>query len=378
MKQILAYTAILWAFTACSEAESPLSTPVVADFRGSKAVITVGDSVRFSDLSTGMPTRWKWTFEGGKPTSSTEPNPTVSYETIGVYGVSLMVSNQDTDDEKVKSDFITVEELPIEYGLFDETMTYDGRKREYLLYVPESYDGKEVVPLVFSLHGALGSKEKQYDLSRFHDIADTANFILVTPEATVPNLGTFWNHESDPNRADDVGFINALMDEMISRYLIDPNRIYAAGSSNGGYMCLQLACELSDRIAAVAAVKGVMNEVQLANCNPAHPSPILQLHGTDDRPVSYDKVSATLQFWVDFNQTDILRKVAPIDDPDPDNGNYVEYILYDNGREGTTVAHFKVVGGEHDWFGEPGTHYDIDASQEAWKFFSKHDLNGRR
>ena len=55
---------------------------------------------------------------------------------------------------------------------------------------------------------------------------------------------------------DDVGFINALIDEMIRRYSIDESRIYAAGFSNGGMMALNLACRLSHRIAAFGVVSG--------------------------------------------------------------------------------------------------------------------------
>ncbi|MEM9821575.1 MAG: PHB depolymerase family esterase [Bacteroidota bacterium] len=263
-------------------------------------------------------------------------------------------------------------------GLFEATIVHDGIDREYLLYVPESYTGTEAVPLVFSLHGAIGSKEKQYNLSRFNEVADKANFILVTPEATVPNLVTFWNNDSDPAQADDVGFIDALIDEIASKYQISLERIYAAGSSNGGYMCLQLACELSDRIAAVAAVKGVMNETQLNDCMPSRPVAIIQMHGTEDNNVTYSKVAPTLDFWKEYNQTDTVAIETDLPDTDPNNENTVRQHLFANGKNGTVVEHLEVIGGKHDWFGEPGTNYDIDATEKVWAFFDKYDINGLR
>ncbi|MEO0339986.1 MAG: PHB depolymerase family esterase [Bacteroidota bacterium] len=279
--------------------------------------------------------------------------------------------------KRENTDDMTPTSPPVEKGLLDLTISHDGIEREYLLYIPASYTGETSVPLVFSLHGAIGTKEKQYELSQFNLIADRENFILVTPEATIPNRVTFWNNESDPNKADDVGFINALIDELSATYNINTERIYAAGSSNGGYMVLQLACELSNRFAAVAAVKGYMNDTQVNRCDPSQPVSIIQMHGTADRNVKYDGVDATIQFWINYNQTNAVPEVMAIADPDPSNGNTAERFLFDNGTDGSAVEHLKIEGGEHDWFGEPGTNYDIDASEEAWIFFSKYDLNGR-
>lgn len=273
---------------------------------------------------------------------------------------------------------IVIEEIP-KKGLFDETISHDNLQREYLLYIPESYTGSESVPLVFSLHGAGGTKESQYALSAFNVLADSENFILVTPEATAA-LGplTFWNQQNNPNGADDVGFINALIDEIARRYTIDLDRVYLAGSSNGAFMALQITCELSDKIAATAAIKGYMTPDQINSCNPTTPTAIIQMHGTDDPLVPYAGVEATLQFWNAFNQTDDSPISSTRPDIDPSNGNTTNSFLYINGTNAIQVEHLVVVNGVHDWFGEPGTNYDINASAEAWAFFNRFDLNGIR
>lgn len=267
-----------------------------------------------------------------------------------------------------------------EIGLFDETMSYDNLQREYLLYVPENYTGKEPLPLVFSLHGAGGTKESQYDLSQFYLLADRENFILVTPQATsaLGNNLTFWNQQNDPNRADDVGFINALIDEVASKYNIDLDRVFLAGSSNGAFMALEVTCQLNHRIAATVAVKGYMSPDQINNCNPSKPTPILQMHGNEDPLVPYDGVLPTLKYWAEFNQTEPLPILVNLPDSDPDNGNTVVSYLYSNGTNGVEIEHLEVIGGRHDWFGEPGTDYDINASEKAWEFFKKFDINGLR
>ncbi|MEL6674950.1 MAG: PHB depolymerase family esterase [Bacteroidota bacterium] len=261
-------------------------------------------------------------------------------------------------------------------NLSSETFTWDGEEREYLLYFPANYVDTKAVPLLLSFHGAFGTKEKQYELSQFHQLADEENFILVTPESQ--NLT--WNHTGDPGRADDIGFINALLDDLLSRYPIDPDRVYAAGSSNGGYFSFQLACELSDRIASVVSVKGGMNEAQLSSCDPTRPVPVLQLHGTEDQNVPYEVAEAAINFWKSHNQTASTPTITDLPDIDPQDGSTVQYFIFGDGQNDATVEHFKVIGGGHNWFGselEPDNN-DINASEEAWKFLKKFDLNGIR
>ena len=88
---------------------------------------------------------------------------------------------------------------------------------------------------------------------------------------------------------DDLGFTAALIDSLSAEYSINQDRIYSTGMSNGGFMSYHLACELSERIAAIASVTGTMNVNQPATCSPGHPMPVMEIHGTADAtvPVSY-------------------------------------------------------------------------------------------
>ncbi len=278
--------------------------------------------------------------------------------------------------DPINSDTTVVDS--IQFGLFDNTITHNSIAREYLLYVPRIYDSTQTVPMVFSLHGAGGSKESQYQLSEFNLIADRENFIVITPEATGRGALTFWNQTSSANGADDVGFIDTLISVIAAEYNVDLDRIYLAGSSNGAFMSLQIACERSNKIAAVAAVKGYMTPDQITNCNPSMPTAIIQMHGTQDPLVAYNGIQATIDFWNTFNQTDTVPTITNFPDTDPNNGNTANSMLYRNGTNGIEVEHIEVVNGMHDWFGEPGTNYDFSASEEAWRFFDKFDVNGLR
>ena len=62
-------------------------------FTSSANVIQPGQSVQFTDQSTGNPVTWAWSFPGGSPAVSSDQNPLVSYPGAGVYDVTLTVTN---------------------------------------------------------------------------------------------------------------------------------------------------------------------------------------------------------------------------------------------------------------------------------------------
>jgi polyhydroxybutyrate depolymerase len=268
------------------------------------------------------------------------------------------------------------------------SITHDDIQRDYILYIPASYSGEEPVPLIFNFHGYGSNAEEQMWYGDFRAIADTAGFVIVHPEGTLFEGFTHWNVGgwTVGSPADDVGFTSALIDSLSTAYNIDPLRVYATGMSNGGYMSFLLACQLGERIAAIASVTGAMTPETYNECGPQHPTPILQAHGTTDSVVPYngtiwsESIDDVIQYWVDYNNCNIIPTIIPLPDIDPDDGSTVEHIIYDDGDNGVVVEHFRVIGGGHTWpgsaFGGPGTNYDIDASVEIWTFFSRYDING--
>ena len=86
--------------------------PPVADFTASQTTICVGQSVTFTDTSTNIPFVWSWSFPGGTPTTSVTQNPTVIYNTAGVYNVSLTATNYNGSNTKTMNLLITVTAIP--------------------------------------------------------------------------------------------------------------------------------------------------------------------------------------------------------------------------------------------------------------------------
>ncbi len=87
--------------------------PLTAGFSASETTVCAGSSIDFTDLSTGTPTSWDWTFEGGDPATSTDQNPTVTYNNTGTFNVELTVSDAASNSEtKLEVDYIAVIETP--------------------------------------------------------------------------------------------------------------------------------------------------------------------------------------------------------------------------------------------------------------------------
>jgi len=269
----------------------------------------------------------------------------------------------------------------------NSSINHNGMQRDYILYVPASYTGNKSVPLVFNFHGYNSTANGQMWYGDFRSIADTAGFIIVHPMGTKDSSGiTHFNVEWGGSSTDDVGFSAALLDSIASEYNIDSTRVYSTGMSNGGYMSYYLACQLSEKFAAIASVTGSMTPLQYNNCDPQHPTPILHIHGTSDNTVPYngdswtESIDDVLQYWINYNNCNTTAMTTSLLDIDSTDGSTVEHIIYDGGSNGVAIDHFKVIGGAHTWpgtaLGGAGTNYDMDASTEIWKFFLKYNING--
>jgi polyhydroxybutyrate depolymerase len=277
----------------------------------------------------------------------------------------------------------TISNLKAQTSLFG-TIVSDGIIRDYKIYVPAIYDGAVPVPLVFNFHGYGSNFIEQEQYGDFRAIADTANFILVHPNGTPDSFGTLaWNTFGN-STTNDVGFIANLIDSLKLTYNIDTTAIYSTGMSNGGFMSYELACQLSERIAAVASVTGSITTSYLALCNAQHPMPVMQIHGTNDGTVPYtgnflfQPIENVINYWVQFNNCDTNAIFNAIPDVVTTDNCTAEHYVYPNGDSGVEVEFYKIINGGHSWPGAPvnlnTTNMDFKANQEIWRFFRKYRL----
>ena len=260
-----------------------------------------------------------------------------------------------------------------------QTIIHEGVNREYVLHVPDSYDDSFSVPVVLNFHGFSGDAYQYMNEADMRILSESQNFILIYPQGLDLDGEPHWNacpnggdNKSD---VDDFGFIETLIEEISSNYNIDLERIYAVGYSNGGMMAYGLANHKSELIAAVASVSGAM----LDCTGPvSHPMPIIHLHGTDDLDLpyngnnNYNSVQNTLDYWINFNNTN----KEPIVNFDNSGEIEIEHYVYDNGNNSVSVEHYKYIGGYHIWF--MSTFQGQNASELVWDFLSRYDKNGER
>ena len=274
----------------------------------------------------------------------------------------------------------------------NKTMIHDGNAREYIIYVPASYDGNLPYPLLFNFHGGGGTSSDFININDMRPIADTAGFIAIYPQAaTDPDDGSFsWLHKA-PTTHNDIFFIEAIIDTLSTEYMIDNNRVYACGYSEGGIFSYELGCRLNNRIAAFSSVSGSMlvdafrdSYYNLGFCSPAHPTAVLLIPGTNDMsPHStysgfqpyYMSADEITTYWSNYNNTDINPIISQIPNINISDGSTVERRVWENGDNCVRVEELKVIGGDHDWPGSYGN-MDISASNEIWSFVSKFNING--
>ena len=267
------------------------------------------------------------------------------------------------------------------------TIVSSGQKREYLLYVPRSYDRTKPTPLVISMHGAMNWPAFQMNLTQWNKAADEHGFIVVYPAGTGTGLKTwFMDGARTPSRMPDVKFISELIDTLEATYNIDPTRIYADGMSNGGGMAFVLSCTLSHRIAAIGAVSAAQS-LPWSWCADPTPVPMIAFHGTADPIVPYNggkvwiapepfpSVPAWAANWARRNRCG----PSPVESVVARDVTRAEYT---NCADDATVVLYAVQGGGHQWpGGKPmpewlvgRTSNSIDATSLMWAFFLQHRL----
>ena len=300
----------------------------------------------------------------------------------------------DTDREGASDTGVTQADMNVDdvssvypapaYGLTQATVMHGGQNRTYLTYIPESYSVSRAAPVLFNFHGNGDTAEIHLNIANLRPIADTEGLILVYPQGSLlEGEETHWNpllnSELNKSNTDDLGFVSLMIDMLAEQLNIDDQRIYATGYSNGAGMVYGLACYLSDRIAAVAPVSGSMYIESRRNCNASHPTSIAIFNGTQDFTRPYDgytgfllPVEEAVSFWLSHNNI----SGSPATDSFSTRGLTVERSVYTGGEGGSSVALYKVIGGDHVWF-------DIeiegaDLNMMIWQFLSAQDLSGGR
>ncbi len=267
-------------------------------------------------------------------------------------------------------------------------LNYQNTVRNFLVHLPTGYTAGQQLPLVINMHGYTSNAQQQEAYSLMDITANNNQFIVCYPNG----LNNSWNsgftlpYNSSP---DDVGFISKVIDTLHALYDVNLNRVYACGMSNGGFQSHRLACDLENRIAAIASVTGTIAEVAALNCTLSRHVPVMQVHGTLDPVVNYNggtgskSVEETINFWLGKDGCQVISDTFAFANTSTTDGSTVERIRYRDCDGQTEIWFYKVTGGGHTWPGgaidiptNGNTNRDINASQEIWDFFNRYTLSG--
>lgn len=274
----------------------------------------------------------------------------------------------------------------------EANLVIDGRNRYYLLNLPPNYDESSDFSLVIALHGGGGKASQMESDYLLTEKANRAKFAIVYPEGVQSdgilgvrtwNAGTCCDYAVEKN-IDDVKFISVLIDDILKKYpKINPKKVYATGMSNGAMLAYRLACELSNKIAAIAPVAGTLATTQ--PCQPSRAVPILHIHSKLDAKVPFSggtgifgyyfpPVEDGLNTWIKNNGCPSTAKTVT---------NFANYTLtkWTNCGNNSSIEFYFTNDGGHSWPGglhsraaadEPST--AIIANDLIWDFFQKYTL----
>lgn len=161
------------------------------------------------------------------------------------------------------------------------SLEIDDRERNYEVFRPEHATGP--LPLVIGLHGGYGTGERFESHAGLLKVKGAKEFVFVFPDGYRHS----WNAgrccgSAEKENVDDVKFLRALIDKLVAQGYADPARVYITGFSNGAKMAYRAACEMSDKLRAIAPVGGSA-DVEEEFCKPTKPVAVLHIHGDADK-----------------------------------------------------------------------------------------------
>lgn len=253
---------------------------------------------------------------------------------------------------------------------------------------------------------------------QFEKLADRDGFVIAYPDGTSyedygkksKNDGKgHWNdgrnvkgYYSTDKNVDDVGFVSFLISHVSGKVKVDAKRVYVTGFSNGGIMANRIACQLSDKIAAVAPVGATFGTSVAASCNPSRYVPVLMVNGDADPLITWngqaptfpgetleslgEKIAVTdaIAKWKKVNECSETAVSKATMNADRKDGTTVDVSKYAScGGFKDIVQTYVVKGGGHTWPNGNGvlpasligkTTKEFDGGEVVWNFFKDKTL----
>jgi polyhydroxybutyrate depolymerase len=237
--------------------------------------------------------------------------------------------------------------------------------RTYLLHIPKGLSKNTPAPLILAFHGGGGDSRQFSQTTNLSKRAGRSGFVVAYPQG----FGNSWNAgnccgPAQAGNIDDVAFVKAILTDVGHVLKIDSQRVFATGFSNGDMFSYRLACEMSDRIAAIAISSAPLDlppnvsaTTGLPPCTPLRPVPILHVHGLADTFAPFEggpsvdpnvgvlpSIPATIEFWVGRNGCTNQTQVSF-------HHGAASCVTHPNCQAGTVVTLCTIEHMGHQWAG---------------------------
>jgi polyhydroxybutyrate depolymerase len=242
--------------------------------------------------------------------------------------------------------------------------TTDRRDRTFYVHVPKPRPSGAMA-LVLLFHGGGGDAPGMERIAHFDRLADEHGILAIYPQGFQDS----WNDGAGNTPAekagvDDVAFVSSLLDWAQAHYLVDPNRVAAAGFSNGALFAELVGCRLAGRLSLIFPVAGPLPTDVAPGCRPGRPLSVVAVHGAADPVVPYGggqgqgfsggaRVLSAPESIAEWARLDGCGPTAT-DAAQPStvsDGTTVSLTSYSGCSAKATVELYTVSGGGHTWPG---------------------------
>jgi len=296
-------------------------------------------------------------------------------------------------------------------GWHEQTISHDGLTRYFSYYMPSQLKPNPDVVLLF--HGGTQSmrkilRKRAGGTQEWQSLAEKNGFLLLLPNGVNVKTGDTkgdkqnWNDcriavkgNNSASTADDVGFVDQLLEWSVLNFKINQSRVYATGASNGGMMSLRLITELSNRITAAAVF--IAHQPEKTDCTkPTRPVPLLMMSATDDPwmlwqggqirddgPVMMSALD-TLEYWLQVNKANKEKQqTRQLADSNKKDNSVIIQTIYPAKKGGQPVWFYKIQDAGHTMPSKKhkvpfiarllvgSQNKDLEATHEAWRFLQQ-------
>ncbi len=251
-------------------------------------------------------------------------------------------------------------------------ITVNGVEREYHLLVPTGSPHGPMSLVVMLMGGDAGSW-KFPQQGKWEKLAETEGMVIAFPVGKLfPPNESAWQLNTDAQSRHDIDYIEAMIDDISSRHAVDAARVFAVGYSLGAMFSYELACQMSERFAAIASFAGSM-PVAPKSCDPERNVPLMHIHGVKDPIIAYEQTWD----WKDWDSVGTMRDIPSLvqfwreryncQDERRAESEAVVHLVHDSCEQEARVEHYRLETVGHEW---PETVSGVSTHRVIWSFLS--------